>query len=38
MARRAGSHITQIDSSHVSLLSHPGAVTAVIVNAARATS
>jgi pimeloyl-ACP methyl ester carboxylesterase len=37
MAHRAGSHITEIDSSHVSLISHPGAVTAVIVKAAQAT-
>jgi len=38
MAKRAGSHVTQIDSSHVSLLSHPVEVAAVIVKAARATS
>jgi pimeloyl-ACP methyl ester carboxylesterase len=38
MAHRAGSHITEINSSHVSLVSHPAAVTAVIVRAAQATS
>jgi pimeloyl-ACP methyl ester carboxylesterase len=38
MAHRAGSHITEINSSHVSLISHPAAVTAVILEAAQATS
>jgi hypothetical protein len=38
MAHRAGSHITEINSSHVSLISHPAEVTAVILQAARATS
>jgi pimeloyl-ACP methyl ester carboxylesterase len=38
MAHRAGSHITEINSSHVSLISHPAAVTAVIVKAVQATS
>jgi pimeloyl-ACP methyl ester carboxylesterase len=38
MARRAGSHITEIDSSHVSLISHPDAVTAVILAAAQAST
>jgi hypothetical protein len=33
MAHRAGSHITEIDSSHVSLISHP-AEAAVILKAA----
>jgi pimeloyl-ACP methyl ester carboxylesterase len=37
MAHRAGSHITEIDSSHVSLISHPVSVAAVIVKAAQAT-
>lgn len=37
MAHRAKSHITEINSSHVSLISHPNAVAAVIVQAARAT-
>jgi pimeloyl-ACP methyl ester carboxylesterase len=38
MAHRAGSQVTEIDSSHVSLISHPAAVAAVIVAAARATA
>ena len=38
MAHRADSHITEINSSHVSLISHPAEVTAVILQAARATS
>jgi pimeloyl-ACP methyl ester carboxylesterase len=38
MAHRAGSRITEINSSHVSLISHPADVTAVIVKAAQATS
>jgi pimeloyl-ACP methyl ester carboxylesterase len=38
MAHRAGSHITEIDSSHVSLISHPAEVAAVILKAALATS
>jgi pimeloyl-ACP methyl ester carboxylesterase len=38
MAHRAGSHITEIDSSHVSLISHPAEVAAVILKAACATS
>ena len=38
MAQRAGSHITEIDSSHVSLISHPAEVAAVILKAACATS
>ena len=37
MAHRAKAHITEINSSHVSLISHPAAVAAVIVAAARAT-
>jgi pimeloyl-ACP methyl ester carboxylesterase len=37
MAKRAGSHVTQINSSHVSLLSHPADVAAVIEKAVRAT-
>ncbi len=37
MASRAGSHVTEITSSHVSLLSHPVEVTAVILKAVRAT-
>ena len=38
MAHRAGSHITEINSSHVSLISHPGEVAAVILKAVDATS
>jgi pimeloyl-ACP methyl ester carboxylesterase len=37
MAHRAGAHITEIDSSHVSLISHPDDVTALIEKAAKAT-
>jgi pimeloyl-ACP methyl ester carboxylesterase len=37
MAKRAGSHVTEIDSSHVSLVSHPGAVASVILKAVHAT-
>ena len=37
MAHRAGSHITEINSSHVSLISHPAEVAAVILKAACAT-
>ena len=38
MAHRAGSHITEINSSHVSLVSHPAEVAAVILEAVSATS
>jgi pimeloyl-ACP methyl ester carboxylesterase len=38
MAHRAGSHITEINSSHISLISHPAEVAAVILKAACATS
>ncbi|MCW2529548.1 MAG: Alpha/beta hydrolase family protein [Pseudonocardiales bacterium] len=38
MATRAGSHITEINSSHLSLISRPTQVTAVIIAAATATS
>jgi pimeloyl-ACP methyl ester carboxylesterase len=34
MARRAGAHTTEIDSSHVSYISHPAAVTKLILQAA----
>ncbi len=37
MARRAGSYVTQVDSSHVSLISHPVQVAAVILKAVHAT-
>jgi pimeloyl-ACP methyl ester carboxylesterase len=36
MAHRAKSHITEINSSHLSLISHPSAVTDIIEAAARA--
>ena len=35
MAQRAGSHITEIKAPHLSMISDPGAVTGVILNAAR---
>jgi len=38
MAQRAGAHITQIDAPHLSMISDPGAVTRVILDAARAAS
>lgn len=38
MATRAHSHITQIRSSHVSLISHPEAVDAIIIAAVTATT
>lgn len=34
MAQRAGSHVTKIDAGHLGLISHPGAVTNVILAAA----
>jgi pimeloyl-ACP methyl ester carboxylesterase len=37
MAHRASAHITEIDSGHLSLITHPGAVTQVILAAAHAT-
>jgi pimeloyl-ACP methyl ester carboxylesterase len=38
MASHAGAHVTEINSSHLSLISHPGQVTDLIETAARATS
>jgi pimeloyl-ACP methyl ester carboxylesterase len=35
MSRRAKAHITEIDAGHLSLISDPGAVTRVIIQAAR---
>jgi pimeloyl-ACP methyl ester carboxylesterase len=35
MAHRAGAHITEIKAPHLSMISDPGAVTRVILNAAR---
>jgi pimeloyl-ACP methyl ester carboxylesterase len=37
MAKRAGSHIDKVKSSHLPMVSHPGAVRTVIERAARAT-
>ncbi|MEV6510556.1 hypothetical protein AB0M61_31145 [Streptomyces sp. NPDC051642] len=37
-AKRAGSHTTVVDSSHVVMISHPDLVTKVIKSAATATS
>jgi pimeloyl-ACP methyl ester carboxylesterase len=36
MAKRANAHTVEIDSSHASYISHPGAVTRLILRAARA--
>ncbi len=36
MAQRAGAHITEINAPHLSMISDPGAVTQVIIDAARA--
>jgi pimeloyl-ACP methyl ester carboxylesterase len=38
MSTRAGAHITKINAGHLSLISHPDAVTEIIIDAARATS
>ena len=38
MANRAHAHITRVDASHLSMISQPGTVTNVILQAARATS
>jgi pimeloyl-ACP methyl ester carboxylesterase len=38
MAKTAHAHITEIDAGHLSMISDPGAVTKVILQAARATS
>ncbi len=38
MAQRAGAHITDVNAGHLSLISEPGAVAAVIAQAAWATS
>ena len=35
MAQRAGAHVTEIDAPHLSMISDPGAVTRVILGAAR---
>jgi pimeloyl-ACP methyl ester carboxylesterase len=38
MANTAHAHITEVDASHLSMISDPGAVTNVILRAVRATS
>lgn len=38
MAQRAGSHVTEINAPHLSMISDPGAVTQVILEAAHAAS
>jgi pimeloyl-ACP methyl ester carboxylesterase len=38
MARRAGAHVTTVNASHLALISQPGAVSQVILDAAQATS
>jgi pimeloyl-ACP methyl ester carboxylesterase len=38
MARRAGAHITEVNAPHLSMISSPAVVAAVIIQAARATS
>ena len=37
MAKRAGAHITQVNARHLSMISNPGVVAGVIIQAARAT-
>ena len=38
MANRAGAHVTEIDAPHLSMVTDPGQVGGVIIQAARATS
>ena len=38
MAQHAQAHIVKVDASHLSMTSHPAAVTRLIVAAARSTS
>ena len=38
MAKRAGAHITEISAPHLSMISNPGVVASVIIQAAQATS
>jgi pimeloyl-ACP methyl ester carboxylesterase len=38
MANRAHAHITRVDAPHLSMISNPGTVTNVILQAVRATS
>jgi hypothetical protein len=37
MAHRAGAHITEVNAPHLSMISDPGVVARVIIQAARAT-
>jgi pimeloyl-ACP methyl ester carboxylesterase len=37
MAQHAQAHIVKVDASHLSMISHPAAVTRLIVAAARST-
>jgi hypothetical protein len=36
MSKRANAHVIEIDAGHLSMISDPGAVTSVIIQAARA--
>ena len=38
MAKAAHAHVTGVDASHLAMISNPGTVTSVILQAARATS
>jgi hypothetical protein len=38
MAKHADAHITEVDAPHLSMISDPGVVTAVILRAVHATS
>ena len=38
MAKRADAHITEINAPHLSMISDPGVVASVIIQAAQATS
>jgi hypothetical protein len=38
MSQRADAHITELNAGHLSLISHPAAVTRVIIAAAQAAS
>jgi hypothetical protein len=38
MARQAGARITEVHAPHLSMVSDPGAVTQIILKAARATA
>jgi pimeloyl-ACP methyl ester carboxylesterase len=38
LAQHAQAHIVKVDASHLSMISHPAAVTRLIVAAARSTS